>query len=73
MPRAASARKRKTAAKSAERLAGKRIDELEDSSASKVEKTRRKKRLLQGPEEFRTLRGSKPAQAKKRPVKKPAK
>jgi len=55
MPKTASARKRKTAAKSAERLAGKRIDELEDSSASKVEKTRRKKRLLKGPEEFRTL------------------
>ena len=66
MPRAASARKRKTAAKSAERLAGKRIDQLEDSSASKVEKSRRKKRLLQGPEEFRALRSKKSALPKKK-------
>jgi hypothetical protein len=66
MPTKQSARKRKTATKSAARLAGQRIDELEDSSASRTEKTRRKKRLLEGPEEFRSFRSDKSARAKRR-------
>jgi hypothetical protein len=42
--------------KSADELAGTRIDRFQDKSASTAEKARRKRRLLQGPEEFRTFR-----------------
>jgi hypothetical protein len=66
MPTKRSARKRKTATKSAARLAGQRIDELEDPSASRTEKTRRKKRLLEGPEEFRSFRNDKSARPARR-------
>ena len=73
MPVKRSARKRKAAVKSAARLAGKRIDELEDDSASKPEKVRRRRRLLEGPEEFRGFRSDK-APPRKKPAKaKPAK
>jgi hypothetical protein len=61
-----SARKRKAAAKSAERHADRRIDELEDASASVAEKSRRKKRLLEGPEEFRSMRSGKAKGAKRK-------
>ena len=46
--------------KSANELAGIRIDRLEDASATRAEKARRKKRLLEGPEEFRKIRSDRP-------------
>lgn len=48
--------------KSANELAGIRIDRFEDASATRVEKARRKKRLLEGPEEFREIRSDRPKQ-----------
>jgi hypothetical protein len=51
-----SIRKRSAHKKSANEMAGIRIDEFEDTSASAAEKVRRKRRLLEGPEEFRDIR-----------------
>jgi hypothetical protein len=43
-------------ARKAHELAGKHLDRLADQSATAEEQTRRKHRLLKGPEEFRSVR-----------------
>jgi len=52
--------KRQKSYETATRMAGDQIDRLEDSSASSEEKVSRKKRLLKGPEEFRSARSDQP-------------
>ena len=46
----------KQSKKTAGALAGQEIDEKEDRSASVDERARRKRRLIEGPEEFRDIR-----------------
>jgi hypothetical protein len=41
-------------------MAGKEIDRMGDKSATDEERTRRKRRLLKGPPEFRDIRGGHP-------------
>jgi hypothetical protein len=55
-----SSRKGTGRKKSANEMAGIRIDRFEDASATRAEKARRKKRLLEGPEEFRKIRSDRP-------------
>jgi hypothetical protein len=47
---------RKRSKKSAGTLAGQQIDQAEDRSASVDERAKRKRRLIEGPEEFRSIR-----------------
>jgi hypothetical protein len=50
---------RKAAAKAAG-MAGRRIDEISDPSATAEEQQNRKRRLIKGPSEFRDMRGIEP-------------
>jgi hypothetical protein len=50
---------RKAAAKASD-MAGRRIDEISDPSATAEERQDRKRRLIKGPSEFRGMRGDQP-------------
>jgi hypothetical protein len=54
-------RDRNTASKASE-MAAKEIDRIADKSATDEERTRRKRRLLEGPTEFREFRSDRPKQ-----------
>jgi hypothetical protein len=47
----------KRAAKAAD-MAGHKIDQLDDKSATDDERAQRKRRLIKGPSEFREMRGA---------------
>jgi hypothetical protein len=51
----------KRAATKAAHMAGKQIDRMADQSATVEERTRRKRRLIEGPTEFRELRSGRAA------------
>ena len=53
----------KRAAKAAD-MAGRRIDQLDDKSASDEMRAKRKRRLIKGPSEFREMRGDAPKSKK---------
>ena len=53
---ASSARRDKKAASKASNMAAKEIDRMADKSATEEERSRRKRRLLEGPTEFRNFR-----------------
>ena len=53
-------RDKQAAAKAAE-MAAKEIDLIADKSATVEERTRRKRRLIEGPREFREIRSDRPA------------
>jgi len=53
-------RDKQAAAKAAE-MAAKEIDLIADKSATDEERTRRKRRLIEGPREFREIRSDRPA------------
>jgi hypothetical protein len=52
-----AAKLRSTRAAKASDMAAQEIDRLSDPSATNEERQRRKRRLLQGPKEFRDIRG----------------
>jgi hypothetical protein len=53
-------RRGKNATSKASDMAGKEIDRMGDTSATDEERTRRKRRLLKGPPEFRDIRSDHP-------------
>ena len=57
---APSARRDKKAASKASNMAAKEIDRMADKSATEEERSRRKRRLLEGPTEFRNFRSDRP-------------
>jgi hypothetical protein len=58
---ASPARRDKEAAAKAAEMAEQEIERIEDKAATVEERTRRKRRLIEGPREFREMRSDRPA------------